>query len=125
MSYSFLGFKPRLAREAAPRKKLNELVRLFNFRPGDLPALADVELGGRASLNFCAHASKGSSKNQSGPGHPMFFLLERLDRGGGNPLSALVRHNYEGNLAGLLVRRKRRFHFNAPSLQSHVAITGD
>ena len=93
----------------------------FNIRFGGLPAVADVELGGRTSLNLCAHPAKSSSKNQSWPRHSLFFLLERLDRGNGNALSALVRHDYERNLAGLLVRRERRVHFNAPNLQSRVA----
>ena len=121
MSYSFLAFKPRLALDARARQNINELVRLSYFYSGDLPALANVELGGRTPRNFCAPPPQGSSKNQSWPRYPMFFLLERLDRGGGNSLSALARHNYEGNFAGFLVRCKRRVHFSPPNVQPRVA----
>jgi hypothetical protein len=110
MTYSLLEFKLRLLREKSPRlpHEINELARLFNFRFGHVPAVADVELGGRAAGHFRADAAKSSAENQSRSRHSLFYLLERLDRGSGDAVSALVRRDHERNFASLLVRRKRR-----------------
>jgi hypothetical protein len=110
MTYSLLEFKLRLPRERRQRHRheRNELAHLSNFRFGNLPALADVELGGRAAGHFRTDAAKSSAENQSRSRHSLFYVLERLDRVSGDALSALVRHDHERNFASLLVRRKRR-----------------
>jgi hypothetical protein len=100
----------RLPRERSPqwRHERNELADPFNFRFSDLPALTDVELRGRAAGHFCADAAKSSAENQSRSRHSLFYVLEHLDRGSSDALSALVRHHHERNFASLLARRKRR-----------------
>ena len=110
MTYSLWGFKLRLLRETIPRlpQEINELAHLFNFRFGHVPAVADVKLGGGSSLDLCANAAKSAAENQSRSRHSLFYVLERLDRGSGDALSALVRHDHERNFASLLVCRKRR-----------------
>jgi hypothetical protein len=121
MTYGFLAFKLRLALDAPARRNTNELVHLSYLCSGDLPALVDVEFRRRSAFDFCASSSQSSAQDQSRSRDLMFFLLERLDRGGGNALSALARHNYERNLAGLLVRRQRCVHFSPPNLQPRLA----
>ena len=115
MTYSLLEFKLRLPRErrARYRDQGNELAHPFDFRFGNLPAVADVKLGGRAALNFCACPSKSSAENQSRSRHSLFYVLEHLDRGSGNAVSALVRYDQERNFAPLLVRCKRRGRANS------------
>jgi hypothetical protein len=110
MTYSLLEFKLRLPRERSSRyrQERDELADPFNFRFSDLPAVADVKLGGRAALNFCADAAKSAAENQSRSRHPLFYVLEHLDRGCGDAVSALVRHDHERDFAHLLARRKRR-----------------
>ncbi|SRR6266404_6352568 len=124
MTYSLRGFKLRLLREKSPRlpHEINELAHIFNFRFGHVPVLADVKLGGGSSLDLCANAAKSSAENQSRSRHSLFYVLEHLDRGSGDALSALVRHDHERNFAPLLVRRKRRGRTNSRNLQSCVAI---
>ena len=118
MTYSLRGFKLRLPRESRPRHRheRNELAHLSNFRFGHVPAVADVELGGGSSLDLCANASKSAAENQSRPRYSLFYVLERVDRGSGDALSALVRHDHERNLAPLLVRCKRRGRANPRSV---------
>jgi hypothetical protein len=48
--------------------------------------------------------------------HSLFYVLERLDRGSGNALSALVRHDHKRIVASLLVRRERRGRVNPRSM---------
>ena len=110
MTYSLLEFKLRLRREKSPRlpHEINELVHLSNFRFGHVPVVADVKLGGGSSLDLCANAAKSAAENQSRSRHSLFYVLEHLDRGSGDALSALVRHDHERNFAPLLARRKRR-----------------
>ena len=110
MTYSLFEFKLRLPRESRPRHRheRNELAHLFNFRFGHVPVVADVKLRGGSSLDLCANAAKSSAENQSRSRYSLFYVLEHLDRGSDNALSALVRHDHERNFAPLLVCRKRR-----------------
>jgi hypothetical protein len=96
--------------------EINELAHLFDFRSGHVPAVADVELGGRAAGHFRADAAKSSAEDQSRSRHSLFYVLEHLDRGSGDALFALVRHYHERKFTPLLVRRKRRGCANARSM---------
>jgi hypothetical protein len=118
MTDSLLEFKLRLPRERSPpwRHEISELARVFYFCPGHLPAVADVELGRRSALDPCADAAKSSAENQSRSRHSLFYVLERLDRGSGDALFALVRHDHERNFAPLLARRERRCRANPRNL---------
>jgi hypothetical protein len=118
MTYSLRGFKLRLPRESRPRHRheRNELAHLSNFRFGHVPAVADVKLGGGSSLDLCADAAQSAAENKSRSRHSLFYVLERLDRGSGDAVSALVRHDHERNFAPLLARRKRRGRSNSRSM---------
>ena len=124
MTYSLRGFKLRLLREKSLRllHEINELAHIVNFRFGHVPAVADVKLGGGSSLDLCANAAKSAAENQSRSRYSLFYVLEHLDRGSGNALSALVRHDHEGNFASLLVCRKRRCRASPRNMSSRVAI---
>jgi hypothetical protein len=113
--------------KAAPRHRheRNELAHLSNFRFGHVPAVADVKLGGGSSLDLCANAAKSSAENQSRSRHSLFYVLEHLERGSGDALPALVRHDHERNFAPLLVRRKRRCRASTRNMSSRVAILRD
>ena len=124
MTYSLLEFKLRLRREKSPwlPHEINELAHLFNFCFGHVSAVADVKLGGGSSLDLCANAAESAAENQSRSRYSLFHVLERLDRGSGDALFALVRHDHERNFASLLARRKRRGRANPRNMQSRLAI---
>ncbi len=114
----------RLPRGRSPRWRyeINELAHPFNFCFSDLPALTDVELRRRTTGHLCTDAAKSSAEDQSRSRHSLFYVLEHLDRGSGDALFALVRHDHERNFAPLLARRKRRGCADSRNSQSRVAI---
>ena len=118
MTYRLSEFKLRLPRERSSRHRheRNELAHPSNFRFSDLPAVADVELRGRAASHFRADAAKSSAEDQSRSRHSLLYVLERLDRGSGDALFALVRFDHERTFAALLVCRERRGRANPRSM---------
>lgn len=98
------------------RHERNELARLFTLRFGNLSAVADVELGGRSALDLRAYSSQSAAENQPRSRHSLFHVLERLDRGSCDALSALVGHDHKRIVAPLLVRCERRSSANPRSV---------